>query len=136
MKFLQRGDKVFQYFIFDNPKYPKVLRDARFSVYDKLERKIKSLLLNELHPEEYIFAERVDSEEKITFVFTTTSDKKFDNYYFTLAGFCSKTAGCLTCIHNKTKTETFIQCDIKDKMFPKPLKNCTTFKEEEGLFKS
>lgn len=136
MKFLQRANKVFQYFIFDDPKYPKAIRDSRYVIYDKFEKKIKELSLSTVYPETFSFIERVDADDKVVLSFSSIEENTFKNYYFTLAGFVSKSPGCITCFYNKNCSSVFIECSKKEKIIAKAVKSCVMFKEEERLFKT
>lgn len=139
MKFIQRGNKVFQYFIFDDVKSSKLLRDSRYSIYDKLEKKIKELSISTLEPESFSFLERVDGDDKITIVVSELPREdsyQFKNYYFTISSFVSRSPGCITCSNNKNGATVFVECAKKNKIIPKAMKSCSLFKEEEKLFKT
>lgn len=136
VKFLQRGDKLFQYFIFDEQKNARFIRDQRYCVYRKFENKIKENLINN-NSGAFEFVERVDSEDRITFVFDIKQQTEtYNSFYFTIVGFVSKAPGCLTCIYNEHRKEVFIECPIRKKIIPAAMKSCALFRETEDLFKT
>jgi len=137
VKFIQRNDKIFQYFIVEKKKgVSKYLLDTRFLVHDKLEEKIKSLSLSHIS-DDYIFIERRDEEDRVVLEFKTNSNEKWKNYYFVVPGFVPKTAGCEDCkFKNDNEDGISFYCSYKKKGFTHKLKNCQFFRQEEGLFKT
>lgn len=139
MKFLHKGNRLFQYFIFDDEKIAQKIFDKKFIIHDIFEKKIHEMSLASTQPQNFQFIEKIDSEDKTTIiseVLNVVDEKNFVSYYFTLAGFISKSAGCLTCVHNEKQEKEFIHCPIKNKTFPKAVKSCAVFREREGLFKT
>lgn len=134
VKYLKKGNKVFQSFIFDSGKNTFALKDSRFQIYNKFESKVKEYSLEGRYPSRFSFLERIDSEDKSVLVFSVIEEINLENFYFIVAGFIPKNAGCNYCIHNTNKADTFIQCGIKNKVFPKCLKSCSLFKEIPNLF--
>jgi hypothetical protein len=139
IKFLKKENKVFQYFIFDNEKITQKIFDKRFLIHDIFEQKIREMGLCFLFQNDIQFVERIDGSDRVTMVYSVVNeidDKNYIGYYFTLAGFISKSPGCSTCIYNKDNNREFITCGLKNKIFPKPLKSCSVFSEKGGLFKT
>ena len=137
VKFIQRNDKVFQYFIVEKKKgVSKYLLDTRFLVHDKLEEKIKSLSLSHIS-NDYIFVERRDEEDRVVLEFKTQSTEKWKNFYFVIPGFVPKTAGCEDCkFKEENKDGISFYCSYKEKTFAHKLKNCQFFRQKEDLFKT
>lgn len=136
VKFLNRNDKVFQYFIIDNKRVAqKYLTDKRFIVYDKFQEKIRSLALS--NDSNFSFIERRDEDEKITLEFHINDISKFEkpqNYYFVIAGFVPPCAGCEFCTHRKDIKDTFFYCDFKQKTLTSKMKTCQYFRQIDNLF--
>lgn len=139
VKFLRKGDRLFQYFIFDNPKIAEKVFDRKYNIHNVFEAKIREMSLCITQPQNFNFIERIDADDKTTIIgeiLNEVDDKNFISYYFTLAGFISRSAGCATCVYNENKEKEFINCGMKKKTIPKTMKNCALFKEQEGLFKT
>lgn len=137
VKFIHRGDKIFQHFTPDNVKTRKYLTDTRFIVYDKFQKKIKELSLS--NDENFIFIERRDESEKIVLEFKIKDMIDFQkpkNYFFVIPGFLPLSPGCDQCLYKKNINETFIYCNFKDKTLTSKLKNCRFYKQPHDLFKT
>lgn len=134
VKFSEKGGKIQQQFFIESGRNSQALRDSRFSVYDKLENKIKELNLEGLYPQGFSFLERVDSEDKITLIYNILDKVELENYYFIIAGFIPKNTGCYYCEFNRNCVESQIPCEKKGKIIPKALRSCLFFRERNGLF--
>lgn len=138
VKFIVRGDKVFQHFIIDNKKgVKKYLTDSRFVVYDKFQERIKQQALSQ--NTNFHFIERRDEEDRVVLEFSIIELEGFSkpkNYYFVIPGFVPTTAGCESCKFKVDHDETFFHCTYKKKTLANKLKNCQFFRQEEGLFKT
>ncbi len=138
VKFIVRGNRIFQHFIINNKKgVKKYLTDKRYIVYDKFQEKIKKLALSQ--NSNFLFLERRDEEDRIVLSFNIINFDIFSkqkNYYFVIPGFVPLTSGCEFCKFRENKTDTFFNCSYKEKTITNKLKNCQFFRQEEELFKT
>lgn len=137
VRFIHRGDRVFQHFIIEKKKgVSKYLLDSRFVVYDKFEEKVREFSLSRKF-DNYAFLERRDEEDRVVLEFQTDSIEKQANYFFIVPGFVPTTPGCESCKFRKDNEDGLsFYCDYKEKTFAHKLKNCQFFRQEEGLFKT
>ena len=139
VKFIVRGNKVFQHFIINNKKgVKKYLTDKRYVVYDKFQERIKSQALS-VNPN-FLYVERRDEEDRVVLEFTIVDlniFKKQQNYYFVIPGFVPSSSGCEFCkFRDQSKDDTFFYCIYKEKTLANKLKNCQFFRQDEELFKT
>lgn len=137
VKFIHRGDRVFQHFIVEKKKgVSKYILDNRFIVHDKFEEKVKTLALSHIS-DDYIFIDRRDQEDRVVLEFSTSLTEKRKNFYFIVPGFVPKTSGCEDCKFKiENKDEISFYCEYKEKTFTHKLKNCQFFRQKEDLFKT
>lgn len=137
VKFFYRNGKIFQHFIFENKKnVTKYVRDNRFLINAKFEKKIKQHSLSS--KDEYQFLNRRDENDRIVLEFEIIEEpeEKPENYYFKIAGFASPRPSCEFCKFRNDKENGFFYCEYKEKTFGHYLKNCKFFREKKGLFKT
>ena len=137
VKFIVRGNKIFQHFIINNKKGVKrYLTDKRYVVYDKFQEKIKSHALSQ-NPN-FLYIERRDEDDRVVLEFITPETfKKPNNYYFVIPGFVPSTSGCEFCkFRVQDGDDTFFYCSYKEKTIANKLKNCQFFRQDEELFKT
>ena len=138
VKFIQRGDKIFQHFIVEKKKgASKYILDHRFLVNDKFEEKVKSFSLSYKNSENYKFLERRDESDRVVLEFETSSEEKHVPYFFVIPGFVPTSSGCEACkFRNDNEDGISYYCEYKQKTSTHKLKNCQFFRQQEGLFKT
>ena len=138
VKYVHRGDKIFQHFIIEKKKgVSKYILDTRFLIYDKFQEKIKEFSLSNKYPDNLIFIERRDEEDRIVLEFKELDKIRLKNYYFVVPGFVPPSAGCEYCRFRKdNEDEISFYCEFKKKGFAHRLKNCQFFRQQEGLLKT
>ena len=135
IKFKKRENIILQTFELQSEK--KILKyamDKRFEIYDKIQDKIRELLLSNTS-KNVEFVSKTEEDNKIIFQFNLLSeiDKNLlINYYHVIPSFLPPNAGCVYCA-NYTE-EKF--CPIKNKTILQPLKSCVVFKQKGRLFKT
>lgn len=138
VKFIHRGDKVFQHFIIDNKKgVKKYLLDSRFNIYNKFSNKIKEMSLS--HNDNYTFKIKKETEDRVILEFELSNSSLFRKprpYYFVIAGFVPNTDGCSHCLYRKQQDDLFVYCMKKEKTLNKELKRCQLFHQEENTYKT
>jgi len=139
VKFIHRGDKIFQHFIVDKKKgVLKYLIDSRYVVYDKFQQKIITLALS--NNPNYHFVEKRFEEDRVVLEFKIldiTKYKKMKNYYFVIPGFVPDSPGCEHCLFKKKDhCESFFYCDKREKMLAHKMKKCQFFRQDPDLFKT
>lgn len=138
VKFIQRGDKIFQHFIVEKKKgVSKYILDNRFFVNDKFEEKIKSFSLSYKHNENYKFLDRRDETDRVVLGFEIITHIKQVPYFFVIPGFVPTSSGCEACKYREDNEDGIsFYCDYKSKTLTHKLKNCQFFRQNEGLFKT
>lgn len=125
-------------------KAAKYLKDYRYLLYDKLERRVREMALS---IEGVIsFKERKDEEDHITLVYEIIEHERFDASSlnasnFKLVDYVPPSAGCPWCIHKRPadiqddEESIFFFCEAKQKNLTHEVKNCKYFKQKR-LFKT
>lgn len=138
VKFIVRGEKIFQHFIIEKKKgVSKFLTDTRFVVYDKFQEKIKTLALS--NHNNFKFNDRRDEEDRIVLEFDILSMDDFvkpSNYYFVIPGFVPPSAGCEFCKYKQDIDDVMFVCTFKEKTMTNKMKNCQFYRQPENLFKT
>jgi len=130
VRYFIRNDKVFQYFIVSNEKLSKYILENNYILYDNFNNKIRELAIQE----NVEFLEKREENDRIVFEYT-----KLENFvrpksaFFTIAGFITTTKSCEYCKHFD---EDNFFCYKKNKTLQNKLKNCSVFKQKEGLYKT
>lgn len=135
VKIIERGNKVFQHFIHSKAKGYKYIDDARFAFKDQFEKRITSMLLTE---KGFLFVERRVEEDRIIFEYNkleNSEDIEVKSYAFSMAGFVADKASCDDCFFAREENG-FIFCEKMQKSLPNKKKNCSIFKQREGVFKT
>lgn len=131
IKFFKRKNKIYQHFIFTKKKDLKYLRDKRYTLYDKLESKIKGCSLN------LNFLQRREENDRVVLEYYTEEEVNLpDSYFFVIAGFAPPTPGCEYCIYRVNQNGSGFFCNYKQKYLTNKLKSCKFFKQSHNLFKT
>jgi len=138
VKFIQRGNKIFQHFIIEKKKgVSKYILDKRFIVNDKFEEKLKNFSLSHKYSENYKFLNRRDETDRIVLEFEIITQVKQSPYFFVIPGFVPTSSGCEACKYREDNEDGIsFYCDYKSKTLTHKLKNCQFFRQKEDLFKT
>jgi len=119
-------------------KASKYIRDHRYILYDKLERKIRDLALFEQGT--LTFIKRVDEVDHIKLTYEIEDMEAFKDIElnplnFKLVDYVPPSPGCDFCIHKQNEEELWFYCAYKKKTITNKIKNCKYFAQKR-LFKS
>lgn len=135
IKFKKKEDLITQTFDFQvDKKLLKYIFDKRFEIYEKIQDKIRDLILINL-TDKVEFVSKTEDENKIIFQFHILEDidkKMLINYYHVIPSFLPPNPGCLYC--SNYTDEKF--CIEKNKTILQPIKKCIVFHQKERLFKT
>jgi len=137
VKFKRQNDTIYQRFTFSNlnKRNSKYVKDKRFEAYDRVQDKITQYMLSNLFNDKVQFSLRAEEEKSITFsykIINSIDNKCLENYYFVVPSFVPPDAGCKYCVHYGDDKI----CNVRNKTYLQPLKNCVVFKQKAGLFKT
>jgi len=137
VKFSYNGDRCQQRFELNaNKSTLHYAQDKRYEIYDKLNNKIKDVMLSNFN-DTYVFYQRVDEETCITIIYDVVgkiNKSLLVNYFFVIPSFLPAFCGCEYCVFaNKTDASFF--CNLKNKDMKKGIHRCMVFKQKT-LFKT
>lgn len=127
---------IHQKFFYDK-KFTKYLTQPYYTLYNKLEAKLRQISFYEDGIE---FIKRENDKGEIVLIYEASSIefiKKIDRSrkIFKLVDFVPPNPGCAFCIHKKVINEDFFYCEYKEKTMTKEIKTCGYFKQKK-LYKT
>ena len=128
MKFIYRGNKVFQYFIVVDTKMKKFVLQNQYSLSLKFEEIIEQHALS-LGDDRFTFISRRDEDDRVSLEFSSDfaddAIEKRPSVFFTIVGEIPCSSGCEEC---KFRNEMF--CEKKQKDIQKMLQSCKFFSQK------
>lgn len=132
ISFKKKENIIIQTFEYQTDKRTlKYVLDKRFEIYNKVQDKIKELILSSLL-DNVFFSSKIEEDNKVIFTFNLEGEiekKYLTNYYHVVPSFLPPNPGCEFCSH-------FISnfCTAKNKTILQPLQKCIVFKQKSRLF--
>jgi len=132
ISFKKKENVITQTFEYQTDKRTlKYVLDKRFEIYNKVQDKIKELILSSFL-DNVFFVSKLEEENKVIFTFNLDGEiekKYLTSYYHVVPSFLPPNPGCEFCSH---LIDNF--CTVKHKTILQPLQKCIVFKQKSRLF--
>lgn len=133
ISFKEKDNHLYQVFSHFKKKGYKYLLDSRYSVYYKFKEFVKK----HIPDDGFVFVERIDNEDDITFIYKNVGNNEVDtkDFFHTFISVIPENPGCDECLFREEINDLLFRCSFLKKELVSSKKSCQYYRQGTDIKK-